>query len=181
MTAQVFAQLVKGKRVGKGRWLALCPVHGDRNNPSLSIRDGKKTLLLYCWSGCTPTSILSSVGLTWRDVMGDQIMTPEIRQRLTNESRLRLLTTRWGALQILKVTDFDNRHYWSAAEQKTDAEIEALRGKIDPLLSREQKMKAAIEQHGWDRIWELFLLTPKGKSQSALYSIDSAPWIPQKN
>ncbi len=61
----LLSALTKVRRMGKDRWLACCPAHGDRK-PSLSIRetpDGR--VLLHCWTGCSVEAILESVGLTF--------------------------------------------------------------------------------------------------------------------
>lgn len=175
MTASDFAGLLRARRVGRGKWSALCPAHGDRNR-SLSISEGKRRPILFrCMSqNCPPESILEAMGMTWADVLGERAVTPEIRQKLRDEKYMAILKNRWMAIEILKVTDFDNRAYWAAAELKIDEEIQALRTKMDPQLNREIKMKAAIQRHGWTAIWEKFLETPKGRSLSERYSIGCA-------
>ena len=68
MTAEVFAALVRARRVGAGRWLARCPAHDDRN-PSLSIGTGHDgRVLLRCWAGCRTSDILAALGLTPKDL-----------------------------------------------------------------------------------------------------------------
>ncbi|WP_397546760.1 AAA family ATPase [Rhodothermus marinus] len=50
------------------KWTARCPGHADRN-PSLSIaltEDGR--VLLHCFAGCDANRVLTSVGLSWRDL-----------------------------------------------------------------------------------------------------------------
>ncbi|TRO23741.1 virulence-associated protein E [Ectopseudomonas mendocina] len=64
-------RLEKLKQVSQGKWIALCPAHGDRN-PSLSVReleDGK--VLLKCWAGCSAEEIVSALGLHLRDLFPD--------------------------------------------------------------------------------------------------------------
>lgn len=56
---------VKGKHP---KWMALCPVHGDKS-PSLSIKetdDGR--ILLYCFAGCGAADIVSTIGLSLADL-----------------------------------------------------------------------------------------------------------------
>ena len=63
------------RETGKGRYLARCPAHDDRN-PSLSIRecdDGR--VLLHCFAGCEVEDILSAVGLRFADIMPEHIRT----------------------------------------------------------------------------------------------------------
>lgn len=68
---KMLPRLEKLKQVSQGKWIALCPAHGDRN-PSLSVReleDGK--VLLKCWAGCSAEEIVSALGLHLRDLFPD--------------------------------------------------------------------------------------------------------------
>lgn len=56
------------KRKNGKNTICHCPAHEDRK-ASLSVSeasDGK--VLLYCFSGCTTTDIVSSIGLKMRDL-----------------------------------------------------------------------------------------------------------------
>ena len=60
-------------RIG-GRWYgcygaARCPVHDDRD-PSLSIRDGERSVLVKCHAGCNPSDIMAALhrDRRWRDI-----------------------------------------------------------------------------------------------------------------
>jgi hypothetical protein len=62
--------LLNAKRSGEG-WQAKCPAHPDRE-PSLSIKEGSDgRTLLHCHAGCSIDSVLSSLGLTHRDLFQD--------------------------------------------------------------------------------------------------------------
>jgi hypothetical protein len=171
MTAEEFACLLHAKRIGKGKWIARCPGHADKK-PSLSITTGKQQPIVFCClsQNCTPDSILNAMGLGWRDIVLGGTISPEIRQRLRDQERIRLLENRWLAFTLLKVIGYEDHAYWAAAGRKTDEEIEALRDKLDPERARRNKMQAAIEKHGWDGIWERYLATPKGQQASERYS-----------
>ena len=81
MTADSFADMLRARPAGRGRWQARCPAHPDRN-PSLSIKQGERGILLKCWShGCTPQQIVSAVGLSMRDLF-DAPLTPASRREL---------------------------------------------------------------------------------------------------
>jgi hypothetical protein len=55
------------KRSGNG-WLAKCPAHDD-GNPSLKIDEGADgRALVKCWAGCSVDAVLSSIGLTTKDL-----------------------------------------------------------------------------------------------------------------
>jgi hypothetical protein len=52
----------------KGRWhgsyaMCVCPAHADRT-PSLSIRQGKRGILVHCFAGCRSEDVLREIGRT---------------------------------------------------------------------------------------------------------------------
>jgi hypothetical protein len=58
---------------GREKYMARCPAHSDKS-PSLSIwlkDDGR--ILLKCFAGCETESVLSAMGLTFRDVMPERV------------------------------------------------------------------------------------------------------------
>jgi putative DNA primase/helicase len=59
MQAAEIARTLGGKRYGDG-FLARCPAHEDRT-PSLSIRDGKRAVLLTCFAGCNRRDVLAEL------------------------------------------------------------------------------------------------------------------------
>jgi hypothetical protein len=64
ITAQEVARALGGKRMGDGNYMCRCPCplhkHGDRN-PSLSVKDGRNNLLLYCFAGGEYDEILRAL------------------------------------------------------------------------------------------------------------------------
>ena len=83
MTAEAFAGLLNGRRIGVDRWQAKCPAHED-GSPSLSIREGRDgRVLLNCFAGCRLTSILNAMGLQIRDVFAGPPPSAEQRAKLT--------------------------------------------------------------------------------------------------
>jgi predicted P-loop ATPase/5S rRNA maturation endonuclease (ribonuclease M5) len=58
-----------GGRKGKDGWKVCCPAHDDQE-PSLSIALGDKegTVVLHCFAGCTTEAIVTTLGLTMRDL-----------------------------------------------------------------------------------------------------------------
>lgn len=73
MTADtLISRLDRPKKIGRDRWLALCPAHDDRR-PSLSVReldDGRT--LIHCFGGCDIESVLGAVGLDFADLFPDK-------------------------------------------------------------------------------------------------------------
>jgi hypothetical protein len=56
------AEALTGKRVKAqgGNYLVPCPAHDDAN-PSLSIRDGERGLVVYCFTGCDSHRVLAAL------------------------------------------------------------------------------------------------------------------------
>lgn len=67
MRAEIIARaLGRAQRIPSGGYLASCPVpsHGQGrgdHNPSLSIKDGDKGLLVRCFSGCDSRDVLGAL------------------------------------------------------------------------------------------------------------------------
>ena len=56
------------KRTGQGKWVALCPAHGDRH-PSLAVRETDDgVLLIHCFGGCDTEAVLGALGLDLSDL-----------------------------------------------------------------------------------------------------------------
>jgi len=69
MQAKQFVSLVRGRRIGKGKWQCPCPAHGVDRHPSLQITEGRRGILLKCWShDCSPESICEALGLKVSDL-----------------------------------------------------------------------------------------------------------------
>jgi hypothetical protein len=61
MTAAEIAQaLGKAKAGGNGWWTCLCPAHEDKT-PSLSLKDGDKTILVKCHAGCSAEAVIAAL------------------------------------------------------------------------------------------------------------------------
>ena len=66
-------RLDRHKETGRGKYVARCPAHGDRN-PSLAIKecsDGR--VLIHCFAGCETEDVLTAIGLTFADIMPERI------------------------------------------------------------------------------------------------------------
>lgn len=70
MTETLLAQLDCVKLRGRGKYIARCPSHSDRN-PSLSIREADDRILLHCFGGCKPEEIVAALRLEMRDLFMD--------------------------------------------------------------------------------------------------------------
>ena len=67
----LLSQLDAVRRSRRG-WVGRCPAHHPDRNPSLSIAEGQRGLLLRCWAGCRIQDITAALGLTLRDLFYDQ-------------------------------------------------------------------------------------------------------------
>ena len=64
----LIARLDGVKETGPGKYLACCPAHDDKS-PSLAICEtGEGLVLLHCFVGCDPESVLDAIGLTFSDL-----------------------------------------------------------------------------------------------------------------
>ncbi len=63
----ILNRLDRVKETGRGKYLACCPAHEDRS-PSLSIGEDDGRVLLHCFAGCDPESVLDAIGLTFSDL-----------------------------------------------------------------------------------------------------------------
>lgn len=65
--------LPRVKKTGADRWMACCPAHQDKT-ASLSIKElPDSRVLLHCFAGCDPDSVLAAVGLTFSDLMPERL------------------------------------------------------------------------------------------------------------
>jgi hypothetical protein len=66
---QLLARLDGVRRQGRG-WIALCPCppHADKN-PSLSLREESRKVLIKCQAGCRTESVLAAIGMDWKDLL----------------------------------------------------------------------------------------------------------------
>lgn len=100
MTASQLATHLGAKRAGKGKWLAKCPSHPDRN-ASLSIKEGHSAILIHCWAGCPKEAVLEAAGLKYSDLFYGERPDPKAlremeRKRHLDEQRVRELRIgRW--------------------------------------------------------------------------------------
>lgn len=122
---------------GNGRWSARCPAHADEN-PSFSISEGEKGVLLKCWAGCTVEEICCSLGIQQRDLFFDALDSNPARRREAAQQRDRQRRERerhdyqQGALiDALREADYFVRSRrglvisgWN--DQKLDDELNAL-------------------------------------------------------
>lgn len=64
----LLSRLTNVHPAGRDKWRATCPAHGSGKNQALSVALKGDRLLLHCFAGCSPDSVLTAVGLSWRDL-----------------------------------------------------------------------------------------------------------------
>ncbi len=80
--------LLAQPRKTSGGWVSRCPSHKDRN-PSLSIREGERGILLKCWAGCTLDRICQALGIHTRDLFYDTGADPRTQASLKRQAHKR--------------------------------------------------------------------------------------------
>lgn len=148
--------MLKGRKVGKGRWMAKCTVHRDKT-ASVSISDmGAGFTRVHCFSGCAQADVLRAAGLTWRDLRPGSVA-PEIRQRMTLEDQREALKQQLGLVMVLGAIEKGKKAYWGAAERRIRDEIHKLRCAIEPEKVWQEQNEARIQQrikkYGFDQLW----------------------------
>jgi phage/plasmid primase-like uncharacterized protein len=58
--AKIIAAALCGRPSGGGWWSCRCPVHDD-HTPSLSLRDGDRSLITHCHAGCDARDVLAEL------------------------------------------------------------------------------------------------------------------------
>jgi 5S rRNA maturation endonuclease (ribonuclease M5) len=65
---------------------ACCPAHADRN-PSLTVSIGdRRDIVLHCFAGCAPDTILQALNLTWKDFGPTEPINQDIHYTYENEN-----------------------------------------------------------------------------------------------
>ena len=113
MTTSQIARLFHARRSGtyKGRYAyqGKCCCHDDRQ-ASLSVTEPEKgRSKVNCFAGCPIEDLLGAKGLTLGDLYADKrTMTPEIRQQMADEDRLKLKERQHGLAIMAQVVLPDN-------------------------------------------------------------------------
>lgn len=154
MTAADIARLLNARKVGRGKWIAKCVAHPDRN-PSLSIAEGNKVpVVLKCMSaGCETSAILAAMGLSW-DALFNGKPKPEIRAILSLKEQKDSLERQLGLVAVLQAVEREKRAYWAAAERRMRGELEQVRCRLEPEEVWREYQARRIKQCGFEKMWE---------------------------
>lgn len=103
MTSEDLAKLLRGRRSGKGRWRAKCPVHRSRGLTLSIIADTERTHIT-CFAGCRSDDVLATLGLTWQATLyNDSTFSPEERRKWVRQKYIDELYEREQRMQDLKM------------------------------------------------------------------------------
>jgi hypothetical protein len=94
------------RQVGRDKWHARCPAHGD-TTPSLAIREAEDgRVLIHCFAGCGAAEVLAATGLEFSDLYADKLdghRAAPIKRPFTAADALRLLA--YESLVVLQTAD----------------------------------------------------------------------------
>ena len=156
MTAEAFADLVRARRTGPGRWAARCPAHRDRS-PSLSIASGRDgRIVLHCFAGCTNPAVVAALGLTLGDLFpgppptrAEQRKAREQREARDAEERRRARAGRRVAdlyRRVTRVVDASGAALAYAPDAPGSDEMAAT---FHRAVRMQQEMETSLGSYGW--------------------------------
>lgn len=145
MTVEEVARVFNAKRIGRGKYMALCPAHGDRNR-SLSIKEGKRGVMLKCWSqNCDVKDIVKAAGLPSIEVLfydSGRKLSPAIRRKSGLRYEKERLERLWVLYEMLGVTEKGKKNYWFAAARRVRRELFWIRWELEPEVIEQEIMKS---------------------------------------
>ena len=69
---EILARFSRVYQSGVDQYQCLCPVHNDKN-ASLGLKFKDDRMIMNSFAGCSAQSILDSIGLSWNDIMPDNL------------------------------------------------------------------------------------------------------------
>ena len=165
ITAAQLASMIHARKIGRNHWRGKCVVHGGN---SLEIKEGKSSVVIKCWGGCSTADVLGAMGLGWGDILGERGKIPkEHWERIRDEKYLAKLEHQLGLAIMAKVVIPGEQRYWAAVERNIRRRIEDLKDKLHPgraeARAKKEKLERFIAKYGWDRLWDEFLKSEKGQ------------------
>ena len=101
MIEELLDRLEKVRPTGKDRWVACCPVHGDKN-PSMSVAEKDGRVLCHCFScGANGLEVIQALGLSPSVLFDKSIEQGYIPKRIQEEVEIDRLVIA-GAEQMRK-------------------------------------------------------------------------------
>lgn len=101
MIDELLDKLEKVRPTGKDKWVACCPVHGDRN-PSMSVAEKDGRVLCHCFScGANGLEVAQALGLSPSVLFDKPLEQGYIPKRIQEEAQIDRLVIA-GAEQMRK-------------------------------------------------------------------------------
>jgi hypothetical protein len=133
VTASQLASMLRARRVGKDKWMAMCPAHPDRH-PSLSISAGQRGVLIRCRSnGCDPRDIVAAMGIKFTDLFYDKGISPAVRVRLSLQELKVQLREQFESARLLASLEPEKRNYLLAVQKRAEQELQLVRCRLEPI------------------------------------------------
>ena len=111
-TTEFLSRLHEYRRHHSG-WLALCPAHED-SNPSLSVTEKEDKILINCFAGCTPDSIVRALGFELKDLFleADNLRdSPDVKKRSSHSDRTGVVEAIYPYKNALGESLYENVRY----------------------------------------------------------------------
>jgi hypothetical protein len=150
MTASQISRMLRGKRVGHGKYQAKCPVHSEKT-PSLSIKDAKDRVLLHCFGcGATIQELASAMGMKVGDFFYTSRKVGHVDGRWKDEMALADLDFKIECSILANALGFgwDEDSLWNKRKE--------LIFKLYPERKKAYDLQIRIKQVGWEKLWEEF-------------------------
>ena len=110
---KVLPHLERKRQTGPKSWMALCPAHDD-HNPSLSVTEADNyRLLINCFAGCSPDSIVGSWGMGLSDLYPPDEYIKRFKKgnhKQPRRDRLTLERSRYVANVVSIISDHIAKH-----------------------------------------------------------------------
>ena len=114
------------RRRGDHQWMARCPAHDD-HDPSLSVKVGTEDrLLVYCFGGCSPSDIMSAIGMSLSDLFPEDPHRHIRPAHIDTWSMLRALRHQLTKVQMAA-------HAIADGELLSDSDLESLRSAAEDI------------------------------------------------
>ena len=114
----ILDKLDKVRSTGKNKWIACCSSHKDKT-PSLSITElDNGQVLIHCYAGCSPESIVASLGVSLADLYPDNKL-PYIPTYHKKNSKMTV--DQW----VIELAKADRKAGKKITEKDKEREIEA--------------------------------------------------------
>jgi hypothetical protein len=129
---KLLSRLDKVKRIGDGRYKAICPAHDD-HTPSLAIKVDGDRLLIRCLAECENIDVLGAIGMDFSDLMPERV-----------EGNFKKIKKPFYAIDLLNIIKFEVTLVYIYASDITKG-LALTSADIDRLLLATSRINHAYE------------------------------------